>query len=158
MYKERKFKSWEEGLIHLIIVIAVPIIPIAVYMIAQGKSDSYLYVLFVTVIISLLYEFISGYSGPCSKRLKLEKLVTVISLVVVLLASIFFLFLSLAQGGVLTLGNKQISLGWVNGILLCFFLAPVICTIIEIIECIRYDLKKSEYQLDENNLKGASTV
>lgn len=152
MYRERKFENWVTGLIHLAIVIVIPIFPAIIYMITNGKSDSYLYVLLMVAVISLIYEFMSGYNGNCSMWLKVECVASSVALIGLLLVSIFFLFFSFAEGS----GPKDLTVG--DYFFLAPFLVPVAATVTEIIRCIVYDFQASRYQPDENNLKGAFKV
>lgn len=153
MYRDRKFESWQAGLLHLAIVIAIPIFPVIIYAITNGQSDSYLYVLLLTVIISLLYEFMNINGGNCSMWIKVEHIVSSVVLILMLLATVFLLFLSFSQSD----DSVVYEIG--NNILLSFFFVPVTATVIEIIRCIIYDIQANNYQsAKNNNLKGASTV
>lgn len=152
VYKERKFESWVEGLLYLAIVIVIPIFPVIIYMITNGESDSYLYILLLTVIISLIYEFMNGYSRNCSIWLKVEHIVSSVVLILMLLITVFLLFLIVSQG------YETKDFETIDYILPSLFLVPVINTIIEIIRCIVYDIQANGYHLGKNNLKGASKV
>ena len=152
MYIERKFENWIAGLVHLAIVIVMPIFPVAIYMITKGQSDSYLYVLFLTVIFSFAYEFTNGYIRNCSLWIKIETIVCTATLILMFLATVFLLYLSLeAKDG-------SLNFGVFNIILLSLFIVPIIVTIIEIVRSIVYDIEAGKFSLDENNLKGAFKV
>ena len=152
MFRERRFENWQKGLLHLVFVIMLPILPVIVYILSNGKSDDYLYVLLLTVITSLIYEFMGGYSRNCSKWVMAEDIVSSVVLIVMLLMTIFLLFLSISQG------SAPQSFGAVDYILFFLFLVPVISTVIEIIRCIGCDIQASGYKPGKNNLKGAVKV
>ena len=150
MYQERMFHTWQEGLIHLIVVMAIPLVPIVIYMMTTSTSDSYLYVLLLTVIISFAYEFLS-MPKKCSAFLKVENILCCSTLAIMFIWTFFLLNYSSGSEG-----NESISVA--DYILVSLFIIPVIVTIIEIIRCIVFDINSSKVSPDDNNLKGAATV
>ena len=79
-YKGRMFSTWKEGLLHLAIVVAFPIFPIIIYMLTDRNHDSYLYVLILTVVVSLLYEFMKSPGAQYSLSLTIETIICCVSL------------------------------------------------------------------------------
>lgn len=154
MYIDRKYSTWREGLIHLVVVIAVPIIPVIIYMIDKGQRDSYLYVLLLTVIFSLLYEFMSNPKAACSKWIKVEGFVSSVALILMLLISTFLLYLSFTNSNSIPAEFTR----W-DCLFLSLFSVPIIATVVEIVRCFIYDIDADKYQPDtNNNLNGASKV
>ena len=152
MYQERKFETWKQGLLNLAIVIAIPIIPIVIYIITENKCDSYLYVLLLTVIVSFIFEFMNSPNGTCSKFLKVENIICCIDLFIMLIWSLFgFLFTqSLDSCNSLTTGDYA---------LLAMFGVPIVITIIEIVRSIINDVNSSKFKPNKNNIvKGAEFV
>lgn len=150
MYQERMFHTWQEGLIHFIVVVAIPLVPIVIYMMTKSTSDSYLYVLLLTVIISLAYEFLS-MPQKCSTFLKVENIICC-SILTIMFIWTFFL-LNYSSGS-----EAKERIGVADYILVFLFIIPVIVTIIEIVRCVVFDIKSSKVSPDDNNLKGAATV
>lgn len=176
MYRDRMFETWKKGLIHLTIVIAIPILPIIIYMITEPKWNGYLYVLEITVAVSLAYEFLKFPNEECSKILKTENIVCCVNSVVMIIWAFFLLLLTytdkddIVEGATdaekvvgaenvveSTITNNDIKTSAL--ILVFLFVIPIIVTIIEIIRCIILDFKISKFQPCENNLvKGARGV
>lgn len=153
MYQERKFENWRQGLLYLAIVIAMPILPIIIYMITENKCDSYLYVLLLTVIISFLFEFMSSPNSACSTFLKVENVICCVDLLVMLLWAFFRLLFTQSNG------YSCNSLGIGDYILLSLFGVPIVITLIEIVRCIINDIKSSKFEPNEKNIvKGAALV
>lgn len=152
MYQERKFETWKQGLLNLAIVIAIPIIPIVIYMITENKCDSYLYVLLITVIVSFIFEFMNSPNGACSTFLKVENIICCIDLFVMLIWSLFgFLFTqSLDSCNSLAAGDY---------VLLALFGVPIVITIIEIVRSIINDVNSCKFKPNKKNIvKGAAFV
>lgn len=153
MYQERMFDTWQEGILHLVIVIAIPIIPIIIYMITKGTSDTYLYVLLLTVIISFIYEFFHRPSNKCSRFLKVESIICTSTLAIMFVWALFMLTYASDNE------REDISIKASDFVLISLFLVPIFITVIEIVRCIIIDFKSSDFQPQENNLvKGASGV
>lgn len=152
MYVERRFENWRIGLVHLVIVVVLPIFPIVIYVMTHEKSDNYLYILLLTEIISLIYEFMGGYTQFCNIWIKVETFTTCFVLVVMLLVTAFLLVLSISQG------NTSNSLGVVDNTLLISFSVPIVSTLVEIIRCVVYDFRVGTHPEGKNNLKGAAAV
>ena len=154
MYQERMFETWKKGLLHLAIVIALPIFPIIIYMITENNRDSYLYVLLLTVIVSLLYEFMNLPNTRCGIFLRVENIICCISLTIMLIWNLFSLLFTYERGNT---SPEAISI--TDCILVSLFIIPIIVVIIEIGRCIKLDIESSKYPPSDNNLvKGASTV
>ena len=154
MYIERKFRKWQNGLLHLFISICVPIIPVVVYMLSERKSNSYLYVLLITTLVSLVYEFLSTETSNCSIWIKWENIVCSALLLIANTIACFLLFLSFSKTQPLSEELKTLDI-----ILAFSFLAPIVSTLIEIIRSFAYEIEKSRFQPDEQNLvDGAGNV
>lgn len=154
MYKDMQFDTWQQGLLHLLVVIALPILPIIVYIVTKKVCDSYWFVLLLTVVFSFIYEFMSFSTSNCSKFLKIEKFVCCLALIVMAIWAMFILFI-LNEEPNNELGTIRAS----NIILLCLFIVPVVTTCIEIIRTLIWDIKASEVENGRNSIsKGASSV
>ncbi len=172
MYRERMFETWKEGLLHLAIVVVIPILPIIIYMITEPKWNGYLYVLVITVTVSLAYEFINFPDENCGKILKAENIVCCVNSMVMIIWALFLLLLTYTNKADVVEGATDAnnaagveSAITTNDIKVCafilvfLFVIPVIITIIEIIRCIILDFNISKFQPSENNLvKGAREV
>lgn len=156
MYRERMFETWRIGLLHLAIVVAMPIIPIVIYLLTEGAGKAYLYALILTVVVSFLYEYMNPPYKDCGKLLKVENVVCSGVLIIMLLGSIFLLFLSFTARERDSIG---INMALWSNILVAMFSVPVISTIIEIIRCIAHDIKSGGYLPDDENIvRGAANV
>lgn len=154
--KERMFETWRIGLLHLAIVVVMPVIPIIIYLVTEGAGRAYLYALILTVVVSFLYEYMGPSYKDCGKLLKAECIVCSAVLILMLLASLFLLFLTFAQEDG-KLASINIAL-W-SGVLVAMFGVPVITTVIEIIRCAVHDLESGGYLPDEeNNMRGAAHI
>lgn len=143
-YQERKFDTWSKGLIHLIIVIIIPIVPIFVYLFTNDIGN-YLYFLIFTVILSLGYEFLNSNIN-CSIWIKIENIISALSLSVLLVWDLFMILL-------LNTNNNSFD----NDVFLCqticwlfVFSVPIIATSIEIIRSIVAYIKTGEFSIDKN--------
>lgn len=156
MYKERMFATWQIGLLHLAIVVGMPIIPVVIYLLTEGAGKAYLYALILTVVVSFLYEYMNPSYKNCGKLLKVESIVCSVVLILMLLGSIFLLFLSFtAEEG----DSTGINIAFWSNILVAMFSVPVIFTIVEIIRCIAYDVNSGGYLPDDENIvRGAANV
>lgn len=156
MYKERMFATWKVGLLHLAIVVVMPIIPVAIYLCTEGAGKAYLYALILTVVVSFLYEYMNPPYEDCGKLLKIETIVCSGVLILMLLGSVFLLFLSfMVEDG----DSTGINIALWSNILVAMFSVPVISTIVEIIRCIAYDLNSGGYLPDDENIvRGAANV
>lgn len=153
-YKERMFTTWKEGLLHLAIVIAFPIFPIIVYMLTDRSHNSYLYVLILTVVVSLLYEFMKAPISRCSIYITVETIVCCVSLFIMLLWSFFSLLLTYENTG----DTTQTLTVW-DWVLVSLFIFPIGTVVFEIFRCISYDIEASKYPPSDDNLvKGASAI
>lgn len=152
MFQGRMFNTWKDGFLHLILSVVVPIIPIIVYMSSEKKSNSYLYLLIFTVILSLLYDFYR-LSDVCSLSLKVESIISCVVLFIMLIWSIMALYTYIGNG------EKSLSqsIGIADWVLLSLFAVPAGIIIIEIIRCIILDIKSVKHS-DDNNLKGAAGI
>lgn len=156
MYRERMFETWRIGFLHLAIVVVMPIIPVAIYLLTEGAGRAYLYALILTVVVSFLYEYMNPPYKDCGRFLKIESAVCSGVLIIMLLGSVFLLFLSFtAEEG----DSTGIDIAFWSNILVAMFIAPVISTVIEIIRCIAYDIKSGGYLPDDENIvRGAANV
>lgn len=153
MYQERKFETWRQGLLNLAIVIAMPILPIIIYMITENKCDSYLYVLLLTVIVSFIFEFMNSPNGECSTFLKVENIICCVDLFIMLIWALFGLLFTQSNG------YSCNALGIGDYILLSLFGVPIVITLIEIVRCIINDINSSKFQPNKKNIvKGAALV
>jgi len=158
MSKARMFKSWKIGLLHLVIVVIVPVIPIIIYLITEGAGKAYLYTLILAVTASLQYEYANHPYKNGSRILILEDFVCSVALVLILLGSLFLLFLSFAVENGQFSGHETDIRTWTIR-LIFLFVVPVITTVIEIIRCIVADIQANEYQPEEENIaRGAGNV
>ena len=174
-YKGRMFSTWKEGLLHLAIVVAFPIFPIIIYMLTDRNHDSYLYVLILTVVVSLLYEFMKSPGAQYSLSLTIETIICCVSLSVMLLWSVFSLLYTYENttdviqdatnvfqnvtNAVQNTPNTVQTLSVGDWVLVSLFIFPIGVVIFEIGKCIVLDIKASKCVISENNLvKGASTV
>lgn len=156
MYKERMFETWRIGLIHLVIVVGMPIIPVVIYLITEGTGRAYLYALILTVVVPFLYEYMNPPYDDCGKFLRFESILCSVVLVLMLLGSLFLLFLSFTVEEENLTG---INLAFWSNILIAMFSVPVIITIIEIIRCIVDDFNSGGYWPDDENIvRGAANV
>lgn len=154
MYQERMFETWKKGLLHLVIVIALPIIPVIIYMFTECVSNSYLYVLLLTVIGSFLYEFMNLSNSNCNVVLKIESIICSVFLIIMLIWDLFSLLFTYSGEN-----NTGVPIKTSDYVLVSLFIIPVIVVIIEIIRSIIYDIKASQFTPTEKNLvKGAATV
>lgn len=154
MYQERMFETWKKGLLYLAVVIAMPILPVIIYMITGSVGDGYLYVLLITVIGSFVYEFMNFPSEKCELILKTENIICCVTLTIMLVWDLFLLLLTYSNENNID-ENIKTSVYFLVGL----FGIPVIIIIIEIIRCVVLDVQSSKYKLDKNNLvKGAREV
>ena len=144
------FHTWQEGLVHLIVVMAIPLLPVVIYVMTESVSDSYLYVLLLTVIISFAYEFFR-MPTKCSIFLKIENIICCLTLGAMFIWTLFLL--TYASGSE---GNESISIS--DYVLISLFVVPIIATLVEVVRCIVFDIKSNRNTPNDNNLKGAATV
>lgn len=150
MYQDRKFDSWKNGLIYLIIEILMPIIPIIIYITTNKNYNNYLYVLLLTVIISFFYE-VAQSNNNCSKFLKIENIICLSFLGIMFVMNLFMLIYYSEV--------EKSAFGIWDYILISMFLIPIIATIVEIVRAVIVFLQTNEYRTNGNNLvAGASTV
>lgn len=119
----------------------------------SAKSDAYLYILLITVIVSFLYEFMNSPSTACSMFLKIENIVCSFTLIIMLIWSTYrLMFMQSANPS-----EKNIQTG--DYFLLSLFAVPIIITLVEIIRCVICDIQSNIYKPSKNNIvKGAATV
>ena len=128
----------------------LPLISIGVYL-TKDTRDSYLYVLFVTTEISLIYEFLNMRNKKYSLILKLENIVCCFVLFGLLIWDVFML--TYVSSNAITDNVKKSDY-----VSFSLFGVLIIVTIIEIIRCIVYDINSSKHLPDKNNMKGAFKV
>lgn len=153
MYRERKFDTWQDGIIHFVITIMMPLLPIVIYLLNEDNTNNYLYVLLLTVIISFAYEF-TNYKERCSTMLIIENILTCIALAILFIWDVFMLTYVGSQGVTID------SIGLKEYIMVSFFSVPIIVTIVEIIRTIKYDIDCSKNPPNENKnlVNGAAKV
>lgn len=152
MYHERMFDSWKQGLLYFALVIALPIIPIIIYMFDESADNNYLYVLLLAVVASFLYEFMNVSSGRCSTFLKVESVICSVSLSVMLIWDVYSLLFTYSS-------KNSVGVGTGDYVLVSLFVFPVVVVIIEIVRSIIHDITLNKYPPAENNLtKGAATL
>ena len=147
MYQERKFDTWKEGLIYLVIIIAIPLIPVIIYMKTKEPKDNYLYILLLSVIFSFCYEFIRA-NNNCSTFLKLENIICCVVLAGMFICD-FYLMVYYAE----TSKDKLVKADY---ILVFLFLVPVISTIVEIFRAVIADINANKNKAQQNIVDGAS--
>ena len=151
-YYERKYVTWRDGLLHLVITILLPLIPVIVYIISDNKANVYYYILLATVVVSFMYEFLNTYKY-CSRILKIENFVTSTALIIMLVWDLVLMIIKASKP------VDALPMSVVDYALSLMFLVPVIVSFIEVIRSFIYDLKEERVDLpNENIANGAKEV
>lgn len=151
-YYERKYVTWKDGLLHLVITILLPLIPVVVYIISDNRANVYYYILLVTVVVSFMYEFLNTYKY-CNRILKIENFVTSTVLIIMLVWDLVMMIIKASRP------SEAPVMSFADYVLSAMFLVPVIVSVIEVIRSFIYDMEEKRVDLpNENIANGAKEV
>ncbi len=153
-YNDRMFENWQIGVMHLLIVVALPILPILVYIETENNQTRYLCTLVLSVAIPFLFDNIKPTNKKVGRSLLIERVVASIALSVIIVWSLYNVFFIEAD-------NTPFSLKTADKIILSLFFVIAIIVIIEIGKCIWDELKalkKDSCNDIQNSMKGAEDV
>lgn len=155
---ERKYLTWREGIIHLIIGIILPLVPVVVYVMNGGYASTYYYILLLTVIVTFLYEFLRSYNS-CTKILKIENFITTVIMVVMAVWDFILLVQVAEKSSVSTQGVMPNLMDKSDFVLASLFLEPIIVTIVEVLRAFVFECRQDALEPSEENIvDGAGKV